>query len=486
MFRFFLCICLLISGAWCAEKLEVGLASNGTVIEGFSTGPPHEKRTVLLIGGPNRSERKLPFRLIVIPDPNPGRVLLQFPPAGPAYRNDPEAHYLLRWIEQLAPDLVVIAGSDSASLSRTLASNRAGQMGSVPTLSWDGKRSLAAAVPVRIEQSEASRELERRLARSPVEVSQELEPHYGREFSEAVYVPGMSLIARLRLGHIQEVERLAAPFVNGSKDTLAKATGSHLAGHLVFAELAAITKNPRYVELVRRAADLGFDDNGQMKASMPFHNEMSDAVFMGGPILAKAGKLTGEARYFDMALRHFRFIENLCLRPDGLYRHSPLSDAAWGRGNAFPLLGLALTLQDVPRTHPAFSPMLKAFRKLASTLARHQRHDGMWRQVVDVRGAYGEFSATAMIGRALLAGIRSGWLDVRRFQPRVDAAWNAVSARVSHDGRVTDVCESTGKQKSVADYLNREAIQGYDARGGGMALLFALDRADFLREASKD
>ena len=81
---------------------------------------------------------------------------------------------------------------------------------------------------------------------------------------------------------------------------------------------------------------------------MPFHNEMSDAVFMGCPILAKAGKLTGEQKYFDMALRHFRSMANLCRRSDGLYRHSPLNEAAWGRGNAFPALGLALSLTDFP------------------------------------------------------------------------------------------------------------------------------------------
>ena len=53
----------------------------------------------------------------------------------------------------------------------------------------------------------------------------------------------------------------------------------------------------------------------------------------------------------------------------------------------------------------------------------------------------------------------------------------AVSARVSADGSVLDVCESTGKQKSLRAYLDREAISGKDARGGGMALMFAVEMA---------
>jgi hypothetical protein len=40
-----------------------------------------------------------------------------------------------------------------------------------------------------------------------------------------------------------------------------------------------------------------------------------------------------------------------------------------------------------------------------------------------------------------------------------------------------DVCEGTGKQKSLLDYLNRAAILDRDPRGGAMALLFATEMA---------
>ena len=79
---------------------------------------------------------------------------------------------------------------------------------------------------------------------------------------------------------------------------------------------------------------------------------------MAIPLLAKAGKLTGDRKYFDMAARHVAFMQKLVLRPDGLYRHSPLTDAAWGRGNAFPALGLALALSDFPNVHPAYDEMV--------------------------------------------------------------------------------------------------------------------------------
>jgi len=52
-----------------------------------------------------------------------------------------------------------------------------------------------------------------------------------------------------------------------------------------------------------------------MKESMPFHDEMSDSVFMATPIVAKAGALTGESRYFDMAARMWLSCRNWFFGP---------------------------------------------------------------------------------------------------------------------------------------------------------------------------
>lgn len=275
---------------------------------------------------------------------------------------------------------------------------------------------------------------------------------YGQELKEVVYIQTTALIARLRLGALRDVERLASPFVNGEKDSLDKLTASHLSGHLLFDELHRLTQRAVYRERVEAAA---------ARAEFPIYNEMSDGVFMGCPILARAGKI-------DTALEHYQQLEKLCLRSDGLWRHSPLCDAAWGRGNAFPALGLALAAE----TYPQFIP---AFQKLAATLARFQTRDGLWRQVVDHPTAYEEFSATAMIGAAFKKGVRRGWLRKREFQPIIDRAAKAIAARTNPNGELVDVCESTGKQTSLEAYLKRKAIRGRDPRGGAMALYFVTE-----------
>ncbi|MCX6614212.1 MAG: glycoside hydrolase family 88 protein [Acidobacteria bacterium] len=272
---------------------------------------------------------------------------------------------------------------------------------------------------------------------------------YGQDLTEVVYIQTTALIARLRLGSLVDVERLVLPFVNGEKDSLAKLTASHLSGHLLFDELQRITSKGQYRERVLAAA---------ARVEFSIYNEMSDGVFMGCPILARAGQI-------ETAVEHYEQLEKLCLRSDGLWRHSPLCDAAWGRGNAFPALGMALTLESTPR-------LLRQYQRLLTTLAKHQTPNGLWRQVIDHPTAYEEFSATAMIGAAMRKGVRNGWLNRTTFQPIIDRAAKALAARTSTSGELVDVCESTGKQKTLQDYLNRKAIRGRDPRGGAMALYF--------------
>jgi rhamnogalacturonyl hydrolase YesR len=411
-----------------------------------------------------QSKRRI--NLDAVPVANPAAEQLVFPPIGIAYRQNGQSHFIWRYLALHGPDLVIVVGDDHGLASA---------LTSIPVVhAPPDAAAILRAIPKQIAASDARKELDRRRSRTPRQVAEELAKVYGHDFDQPVYIPAMALISRLRLGQTADVTALVAPYVDGAKNSLANATASHLAGHLIFAELAARTGDQRYVDRVRAAADLAFTESGEMKDAMPMHSEMSDAVFMGCPILASAGRLTGRQAYFDMAQRHFLFMQKLCLRPDGLYRHSPLNEAAWGRGNAFPALGLSWTLLNMPQNHPAYAAMVRNFKEHMATLAKFQDRDGMWHEVIDDPASYQEFSATAMIATAMLRGVSHGWLDPG-YAERAQAAWRALLVRIGPDGVLIDVCESTGKQKSLDDYLNRAASFGKDPRGGGMALLLATE-----------
>jgi rhamnogalacturonyl hydrolase YesR len=257
---------------------------------------------------------------------------------------------------------------------------------------------------------------------------------------------------------------------------IAPKSGSELSGRLWAVDWAKSLDGEErefLIKFARQAADLAFDKNGQPLKEPPFHNQMSDAVFMNGPILTGVGTLTGEKKYFDACAQHQAFIRELCRRDDNLYRHSPLCEAAWGRGNGFVALGHALMLEDLPEDHPARKEILAAYQSHMAALKQHQDYTGMWHQVIDRPESYREFSSTCMIGFAMARGIRGGWLDKETYQPCVERAWRAIAIRSLPDGRYVDVCTGTGKQKTLRDYYDREAILGKDSRAISMSWMFA-------------
>jgi rhamnogalacturonyl hydrolase YesR len=215
-----------------------------------------------------------------------------------------------------------------------------------------------------------------------------------------------------------------------------------------------------------------------MLEAMPFHERYSDSVFMGTTILAQAGALTGETKYFDMADRHLRFMQQLVLRPDGLYRHRSDADVAWGRGNGFAAIGLALTLSELPRSASGYAHALQSYRNLMQALLPLQNTDGLWRNVVNHPGAFAEYSGTAMIGFALQRGLDRGWIRGDAYREAVALAWQAVNERTSATGSLVDVCESTANLTTLDQYLKRAALLGNDPRGGAMAMLFATELMD--------
>lgn len=352
---------------------------------------------------------------------------------------------------------------------------------------------LVAPSGIGFSESEARQEIQRRVDRTPIEVAEELANVYGHKFDSVMYIPALAIVGRMRLGELtddpaalKDAEKLCAPFLSGEKESMPpKGNGSTISGHLVFSELARRTGGGGWTALAKKAADYGFDENGKPKESMPFHSEMSDSVFMGCAILAETGQLTGDAKYFEQCLRHLRFMENLDLRPDGIYRHSPLDEAAWGRGNGFPALGMALSLSALPEDSDEFAAFLESYRNHLTALRKHQDPTGAWHQVIDHEESYREFTSTCMITFAIVRGLRRGWLDAAEWQPVVDKAWTAIKSRIGPDGNLVDVCTGTGKQKSLRDYFDRTAILGRDDRGGAMALLVSTEIAFWERERSK-
>lgn len=487
-----LCTGLLAAPLAWAQTWTVGMSDNQQPIHAYSVPARiSEAPSVLVIGGVAGDDASTNTVMIgyeayvnevenfldvtFIPDVNPDAVELQFPPQEPAYANDWASWSLWRWLQTHAYDAVIIMGGDTYGLGEALAAGTS-SLGSVPVYTLDYEAELIDALKgeKQLPFSAAHQNMNERLSRSETDLAAELSAVYSQPVRDLTYIPGMALIARLRLGEETAVREVADALLDDPQ-TLRLNSSLHIAGHLLFAELAERTGEERYLARARLAADLAFDADGNMLEAMPYHGEYSDAIFMATPLLAKVGKLSGEQRYFDMAQRHVEFILAALARPDGLYNHWPRAEAAWGRGNAFVLLGLALALSDFPESHPGHGALLAHYQALARTLLQYLDADGMWHNLINVPGSWAETSATAMLAAALQRGVDRQWLP-GFYQGVVDAAWQGVLARTGPNGNFTNVCESTPGQASFDDYLARRALSGPDQRAGGMVLTLIAER----------
>jgi rhamnogalacturonyl hydrolase YesR len=203
-------------------------------------------------------------------------------------------------------------------------------------------------------------------------------------------------------------------------------------------------------------------------------------MFMATAILSRTASRPGHERDLDTAARLLIAYASRLQRPDGLFNHATDGPAAWGRGNGFAAMGLMAALARLPESHPMRPTLLDILRRQMAAVRANQAPDGAFRQIVDEPGAYREETATAMLMSVMARGVRMGWLD-RSYLPTVQRAWRALSAHVTDDGAVIDVCAGTGAGPTRRYYFDRPAVTGGDDRGGAMALLASLEIHDLAK-----
>lgn len=163
-------------------------------------------------------------------------------------------------------------------------------------------------------------------------------------------------------------------------------------------------------------------------------------------------------------------MEKLCLRDDGIC-HSPLDQAAWGRGNGFAALGTCLSLCELPPTMPPERSCSRRGCRHLRALLKHQDAGGDRRQVIDRPESYREFTSTCMISFALVS--ERGWLPEDEFAPAARRAWQAIKLRVGPAGRLVDVCRRHRKNAEFTGLLRPPRHLGKRRPRQQMGLLIA-------------
>jgi rhamnogalacturonyl hydrolase YesR len=212
-----------------------------------------------------------------------------------------------------------------------------------------------------------------------------------------------------------------------------------------------------------------------------------DDMYMSIPALAQMGKLTGERRYFDDAVRQvLQFSARMFNRQKGVYMHGWTSNTPdhpefyWARANGWAVMAMAELLDVLPEDHPQRGAVLELLRAHLHGLAAYQSGAGLWHQLLDRNDSYLETSASAMYVFAMARAINRGWVSPVAYGPAAQLGWNAVATKVNARGQVEDTCVGTGMAFDPAYYYHRPKSP-YAQHGYGPVLLAGAEMIKLLK-----
>jgi rhamnogalacturonyl hydrolase YesR len=212
-----------------------------------------------------------------------------------------------------------------------------------------------------------------------------------------------------------------------------------------------------------------------------------DDLYMSVPALAQMGKLTGERRYYDDAVKQvLQFSRRMFNREQGLFMHGWVQgmeihpEFRWARANGWALMTLVELLEVLPDDHAGRAAMLELVRAHVRGLAARQSGSGFWHQLLDKDDSYLETSATAIYAYAMARAIDRGWIDPVAYGPAVVLAWNAVTTKINAQGQVEGTCVGTGMGFDPAFYYHRPTSP-FAAHGYGPVLLAGAEMIRLLK-----
>ena len=240
--------------------------------------------------------------------------------------------------------------------------------------------------------------------------------------------------------------------------------GSMSAGLL---DVYAFDKRKDYMDYINRVGDyilnkqVKFDDGTLARNSPRKMTLWADDLYMSVPFLARMGKLTGDNKYFDFAIKQVElFNKYIYDATTGLYFHTYFNDenmngvARWGRCNGWVALAQAELINNLPANHPKRPELIKLLLRQVVGFSRYQDTSGMWHQLLDKPESYLESSVTAMYVYTVAKAVNEGWVN-KRFITIAQKGWDALAKKITPDGQIPDICIGTSVEEDISYYFNR-------------------------------
>jgi rhamnogalacturonyl hydrolase YesR len=173
-----------------------------------------------------------------------------------------------------------------------------------------------------------------------------------------------------------------------------------------------------------------------------------DALYMAPPVYARLAAITGDERYLEVMHREYSATVDLLYdREEHLFHrdHRFLSQREangrkvfWGRGNGWVMGGLVAILKELEEENKHRAYYVSLFKEMSSKVASVQDVNGFWHASLLDPASYPnpETSCTGFFCYALAYGINAGLLDKQEYLLHVSKAWEALVRSVSADGKL--------------------------------------------------
>ncbi len=252
-----------------------------------------------------------------------------------------------------------------------------------------------------------------------------------------------------------------------------------------------ITKDERLRPIIDHIADYISNkqfrlSDGTLARQRPQKRSVwADDAYMSIPFLAQMGSLTGKTKYYDDAVKQVKQMSKYLFRWEKrLYDHGVNlqneydPNIYWARANGWVILAINELLDVLPENYRGIDDILKILRTHVQGLAEHQGGDGLWHNLLDRTDSYLETSSTAMFVYSIAHSINKGWIDYT-FGSVAQAGWDALTSRVSTDGKVEGTCWGTTFAGDIVYYYHRPA-SAKASHGYGPVLLAGAEMINLL------
>jgi unsaturated rhamnogalacturonyl hydrolase len=198
-----------------------------------------------------------------------------------------------------------------------------------------------------------------------------------------------------------------------------------------------------------------------------------DDAYMSIPALAEMGRLTGEKKWFDDAVKQalqmskHLFVPEKGLYTHGMHLHNPVAPHFyWARANGWVVVALCDLLDVLPKEHPGYEPVKAQLVAVLRGIAEYQDGvTGLWHQMVDRNNSYLETSASAMFVYGLARAVNQGWLSPTTYGTIAQTGWIGLTQRINERGQVEGTCVGTTLASDQVYYYHRPtspyALHGY-------------------------